>query len=289
MEEMRDFLEEHKKAVVFAALAIVLFFGLSASRCASLQLERAQQQEQQQQRDAPAPQQEQQDAVQSEQDAALARLTDAQRQRQAGYDDATAEFVAMLASNLWTARNDTYYLTFGPTTYTDHSPDGEATHPYVVNSLSSKKSSEDGVETEVSTAAMETDASVYILTCTKTTDGESGDTEVSISSDAFTVGAQDSYSRDTKATGSLSVSGLGADIDALLGGRTDDMVLQLQDYCAANVPSATMAAWEGIVTCDYNEGVMRTTFRLDNSTKSQLVVTYGIDTGAFAVAAGASN
>lgn len=295
MEQVREFLNEHKRTVVFAALAIVLFFGLSASRCASLQLERAQQaqaenQEQQPRGDEPQQRAEGEGApAQSEEDAAMEKLTDAQRQRQNSYDERTSELVAVLASNLWTARNDAYYLVFDGTTYTDHSPQGEAVHPYVLNSLSTENSEEGGVKTEETTAAMETDAGVYIITCTKEVDMESGDTEMTISSDAFTVGAQDSYSRNTDATGRLSVTGLGSEMDALFGGNTSGMVEQLQDYCAANMPSATMAAWEGIATCDYNEGVVITTFRLDNSTKSQLSVTYQMDSGAFSVSAGASS
>lgn len=295
MEQVKEFLDEHKRAVVFAALAIVLFFGLSASRCASLQLERAQQaqaEKQEQQSGGDEPQQPAEgegNPAQSEKGAAVEKLTDAQRQRQNSYDEKTSEFVAVLASNLWTARNDTYYLVFDGTTYTDHSPQGEAVHPYVLNSLSTKSSEDGGVKTEETTAAMETDAGVYIMTCTKEVDVESGDTEITISSDAFTVGAQDSYSRDTGATGQLSVAGLGSEMDALFGGKTGDMVKQLQDYCAANVPSATMATWEGIATCDYNEGVVVTAFRLDNSAKSQLSVEYQMDSGAFSVSAGASN
>ena len=122
----------------------------------------------------------------SETDKALAKLTDDQRAKMDEYDSQTTEFIAELTSNVWTARNDSYFLTFTGVTFTDHAKgeDGtEATiHPYVVSDLiTHAPTTADGKSTEVAEAVIETDEGSFVLKHTLVTDTETGKSTAKIS------------------------------------------------------------------------------------------------------------
>lgn len=204
------------------------------------------------------------------------------------YDSQTTEFIAELTSNVWTARNDSYFLTFTGVTFTDHAKgeDGtEATiHPYVVSDLiTHAPTTADGKSTEVAEAVIETDEGSFVLKHTLVTDTETGKSTAKISSSAFTVFEADGYTRTAASDGSLEVKGLNGGIKSMLGGDEDELGDALRDFCSLNVPTATEAKWRGIAERDWNEGTVTTWFDLNNSGKSSVSVTYGTEDGKFTV------
>ena len=288
MELLKLILKEHRGLVVAALAVLAMVAVLSMARCAMVQGERtmeAQKEEITEQGEDPVGDG---DAELSETDKALAKLTDDQRAKMDEYDSQTTEFIAELTSNVWTARNDSYFLTFTGVTFTDHAKgeDGtEATiHPYVVSDLiTHAPTTADGKSTEVAEAVIETDEGSFVLKHTLVTDTETGKSTAKISSSAFTVFEADGYTRTAASDGSLEVKGLNGGIKSMLGGDEDELGDALRDLCSLNVPTATEAKWRGIAERDWNEGTVTTWFDLNNSGKSSVSVTYGTEDGKFTV------
>lgn len=215
MELLKLFLKEHRGVIVAATAVLALIVAFSAARCTMVQSERALEEITKQTDDlggtGSAPvggaDEDGKDGGLSDTEKALAKLTEEQRQRQDSYDEETAAFVSELSSNIWTARNDAYFLTFTGATFTDTAK-GEATvHPYVINNLTPRPStSENGRTVEVTEAAIETDEGIFVLTYTVTTVNETGEVTAKVASGAFSVIEQDGYTRTAATDGSLTVS-----------------------------------------------------------------------------------
>ena len=127
MELLKLILKEHRGLVVAALAVLAMVAVLSMARCAMVQGERtmeAQKEEITEQGEDPVGDG---DAELSETDKALAKLTDDQRAKMDEYDSQTTEFIAELTSNVWTARNDSYFLTFTGVTFTDHAKGEDGT------------------------------------------------------------------------------------------------------------------------------------------------------------------
>lgn len=288
MELLKLILKEHRGLVLAVLAALAIVAALSMARCAMVQGERAmeaQKEQAAQQGEDPA---DGSDAELSETDKALAKLTDGQRAKMDEYDGQTAEFIAELTANVWTARNDSYFLTFTGVTFTDHAKaeDGtEATvHPYVVSDLVTRPpTTADGKSTEVAEAVIETDEGSFVLKRTLVTDTKTGKSTARIASSAFSVFEADGYTRTAASDGSLEVKGLNDGIRSMLGGDEDGLGDALRDFCSLNVPTATVAKWRGIAERDWNEGTVTTWFDLNNSGKSSVSVTYDTKDGKFTV------
>lgn len=287
MELLKLILKEHRGLVAVALAALAVVAVLSMARCAMVQGERAteaQKEEVAEQGEHPVGG----DAELSETDKALAKLTDDQRAKMDEYDGQTAEFIAELTSNVWTARNDSYFLTFTGVTFTDHAKGEDGTeaaiHPYVVSDLiTHAPTTADGKSTEVAEAVIETDEGSFVLKHTLVTDTKTGKSTAKISSSAFTVFEADGYTRTAASAGSLEVKGLNGGIKSMLGGDEDELGDALRDFCSLNVPTATEAKWRGVAERDWNEGTVTTWFDLNNSGKSSVSVTYGTEDGKFTV------
>lgn len=283
MELLKLALREHKGLLVLAAAALALIVAFSAVRCTSLQAQRTQEEQQAaEQGGGSAPVND--GGKDSVEDTALAKLTDEQRKRQSSYDDQTAAFVSELASNIWTARNDRYFLSFTPTTFTDYA-DGEKTvRPYVVSNLTLRSpSTSGGNTTEVKEAVLETDEGPFVLTYTLVTEKEGGKATAKIASGAFSIAEQDGYTRTAASDNALEVEGVNDDFAKMVGGETDKLEKALREFCAANIPTATKASWRGVAERDWKEKTVATWFDLNNSGKSSVSVTYDAEKGEFTV------
>lgn len=293
MELLKLFLKEHRGVIVAAAAVLALIVAFSAARCTMVQSERALEEITEQADDpggagsasAEGSDADGKDGGQSETEKALAKLTEEQRQRQDSYDEETAAFVSELSSNIWTARNDAYFLTFTGATFTDTAK-GEATvHPYVINNLTPRPpATENGRTVEVTEAAIETDEGIFVLTYTVTTVIETGEVTAKVASGAFSVIEQDGYTRTAATDGSLTVTGLNDDCKELIDGDVDGLEDALRDFCSLNVPTATEAAWRGVAEQNWEEQTVTTWFDLDNSGNSSVEVVYNTRTKQFSVA-----
>lgn len=288
MELLKLILKEHRGLVVAAFAVFAAVAALSMARCAMVQSQRAAEAQKEE-----AVEQGDDSVVEgagepSETDKALAKLTEEQLAKMAEYDDQTARFIAELTANVWTARNDSYFLTFTGVTFTDHASGESApvveVHPYVVSDLiTHAPTTADGKSTEVAEAVIETDEGSFVLKHTLVTDTESGEVTAKIASSAFSVFEADGYTRTAASDGSLEVKGLNGGIKSMLGGDEDGLGDALRDFCSLNVPTATEAKWRGVAERDWNEGTVTTWFDLNNSGKSSVSVTYGTEDGEFTV------
>lgn len=288
MELLKLILKEHRGLVVGALAVLAAIAALSMARCAMVQGERAMEAQKEEAVEQGADSVDDGDAEPSETDKALAKLTEEQLAKMDEYDDQTARFIAELTANIWTARNDSYFLTFTGVTFTDHAKGEDGTevtiHPYVVSDLiTHAPTTADGKSTEVAEAVIETDEGSFVLKHTLVTDTESGEVTAKIASSAFSVFEADGYTRTAASDGSLEVKGLNGGIKSMLGGDEDELNDALRDFCSLNVPTATVAEWRGIAERDWNEDTVTTWFDLNNSGKSSVSVTYGTEDGKFTV------
>ena len=292
MELLKLFLKEHRGVIVAAAAVLALIVAFSTARCTMVQSERALEEITKQTDDlggtgstpVGGADEDGKDGGQSDTEKALAKLTEEQRQRQDSYDEETAAFVSELSSNIWTARNDAYFLTFTGATFTDTAK-GEATvHPYVINNLTPRPStSENGRTVEVTEAAIETDEGIFVLTYTVTTVNETGEVTAKVASGAFSVIEQDGYTRTAATDGSLTVTGLNDDYEKLIDSDVEGLEDALRDFCSLNVPTATEAAWCGVAEQNWEEQTVTTWFDLDNSGHSSVEVIYDTRTEQFSI------
>lgn len=288
MELLKLILKEHRGLVVTALAVLAAVAALSMARCAMVQGERAIEAQKEEAAEQGEDSVVEGEAAPSETDKALAKLTEEQLVKMDEYDDQTARFIAELTANVWTARNDSYFLTFTGVTFTDHAT-GESEpaveiHPYVVSDLvTHAPTTADGKSTEVAEAVIETDEGSFVLKHTLVTDTESGEATAKISSSAFSVFEADGYTRSSASDGSLEVKGLNGGIKSMLGGDEDALGDALRDFCSLNVPTATEAEWRGVAERDWNEGTVTTWFDLNNSGKSSVSVTYDTEDGKFTV------
>lgn len=290
MELLKLALKEHRGLIVLAAGALALIIAFSVVRCTTVQAQRVQAAQAeggvsvQTAGSANAGSNDGNAQAESVESKALAKLSDSQRERQSAYDEDTARFVAELSSNIWTARNDKYFLTFTPTIYTDRADEKETVHPYVISDLmprGTKSSDQQTVETQE--AVIETDEGSSVLTYTVTTDKKSGKKTVKIASSAFSIYEEDGYTRSGAADNALTVGEVNSSFSAMIDGKTDAMEKALRDFCASNYPTATKATWRSSVTCDWKEKTVVTWFDLNNSSKSSVSITYSTDKGEFKV------
>lgn len=292
MELLKLFLKDHKGLVVAAIAVLALVAAFSVARCTMVQSERALEAITDQ-ADEPdgagsAPTKGSQDGDgddgQSEEQQAVEKLSDAQRERQDAYDDDQQAFVAELSANIWATGNDAYFLTFTQKTFTDHADGEVSVHPYVINTISPVSvTTENGVTIEIMEGAIETDEGAFVLTYTHRTSTETGAETVMITSDAFHAGKQDAYTRSAPVEREIAVTGLNDDFKELIDGDMDGLEKALRDFCSLSAPTTTEAAWRGVAEHDWAGETVTTWFDLDNSGENTLEVIYNTRTKQFSV------
>lgn len=286
MELLKLALKEHRGLIVLAAGALALIIAFSVVRCTTVQMQRDQAAQQedgtvQVAGSENADNGEQSDSAESK---ALAKLTDDQRKRQSSYDDDTMLFVAELSSNIWSARSDKYFLTFTPTTFTDHADGEETVHPYVISNLMPRSPvTSDQQTVETKEAVIETDKGSFVFTYMATTDKKSGKKTVKIASSAFSIVEQDGYTRSGATGNALTIGEVNSSFSAMIDGKTDAMEKALREFCAANCPTATKATWGNMAIADWKEKTVTTRFDLNNSGKTSVSIVYNTEKGEFTV------
>lgn len=264
----------NKRWIAIGLFVLLVFVGLSATRCVQVHAPETDGGEQQQ------------DAVEDPgQELGNPALTAEQQELVSSYDDDIREFIGLLSANAWTASGGSKSLSFDESSFTEVDGGEETATSFAISAYEVSEDSSTDVNgrtenTVEHRAAILTDRGTYFLTLREFSSPGSDDTEWSVTSEAFSNSG--SYTRAASA-GSVSVTGLNSEIDALFGGRSAELVKAIQDYCAVNYPSATEAKWTSSASLDWSTSTVLTTFTLNNDAESEITATYSTDSGSILV------
>ena len=281
-EDIKRFLEEHRKAVFLAIGVVVLYIAFSVNSCTMTTASRLEQAEQQAQESAPADDTEQEAGADAQaspsqsQDDATSKLSDAQREQQANYDGETKEFLALLSASVWVSDSEQDSVTFSEKTYTVTASNETSTHPFVVDALDvSNFGGSDAVQ--IYTAAISNEEQTQIAKLT--VDDSVSPAVMTLESPLFS----NSLYKAAEAATSFSITGLNSSLETYIGGNADSLKQRLTDYCSVHYPTATTATWTQTATMDWSAGTLSTAFTLDTASKSQVEVTYFNDSNTFEI------
>lgn len=111
-----------------------------------------------------------------------------------------------------------------------------------------------------------------LLSYTRSAQGASGQTLLRISQDGGAVSAScddfavaKRYLLDGGEAGELELAAHGAELNELLDADDAEIASAIAKKAATASPSATLATWDGEVYVDCNEGVLTTSFHLDDA------------------------
>lgn len=203
------------------------------------------------------------------------KLSQEQVTAKAMYSPEILEFISLLEANTWTANNETKSIVFSNgVTFKERSSSSENETHYTITALDIAKST-DGANTTY-TSAINTGKESFIMTCTATTAGNG--IGMSVTSSAFNLSK--SYARSTAAL-TFAIEGMTDKMDTLIGNTTPALTEQLREYCALTYPTASKATWDKTATVDWEYNTVGFSVKLDNSSKTQVALTYHMDTKIF--------
>ena len=178
------------------------------------------------------------------------------------YDDATAQFSALLSSNVWATYSGTgrtLYFTDSSIIIADPEADpSKVEKPFVIKGLSTEK-------VDVGEMKNLTRYKTRVLTVDKNDDG----TYFKMSIDVKNSGTNEEYVR-TQAAGTFDIDGISEDMSALLGDSRSIIEDFLREQCALYYPTAVEAECNGILTADFNANEYRVDFSLKDTEDQQL-------------------
>lgn len=78
-----------------------------------------------------------------------------------------------------------------------------------------------------------------------------------------------------------SLKGMNSEVTKLFGGDEKAVTTALSKWCAVHYPSVTEATWQKVVNLDYENGVITTDFKLNDSNSVSVTCVYEQSTGEF--------
>lgn len=269
MDNLSNFLNEHKKPCIIACVVLLVFISLSFARCSQVQTEHA------------AAEQQAQAGQDDQKNEALAQLSSEQRNKQQGYTSDIQQAIDVLSANLWCTEDKQKLVTFDQTTFTQRTDSGDSdTVAYVVDAIDiSKEQTTPDYSSEIYTLAIETPEDSFILTLTRE-DGEGDSFQYFLKSSGLAGGAQ-VYST-ISSNANLAISSLNQDALQLVGNDEEGLKKALQDYAAQYLPATTSVTWEKNVTIDWENGTVVIPFDFD-STSAPVQVVYNRSEKTFSV------
>lgn len=176
------------------------------------------------------------------------------------YDDATAQFSALLSSNVWATYSGTgrtLYFTDSSIIIADPEADPSKVEKVDVGEMKNL--------TRYNCAYESDDDKTRVLTVDKNDDG----TYFKMSIDVKNSGTNEEYVR-TQAAGTFDIDGISEDMSALLGDSRSIIEDFLREQCALYYPTAVEAECNGILTADFNANEYRVDFSLKDTEDQQL-------------------
>lgn len=270
-EIQRIFAGINKRYLLFALLIVLIFIGLSVTRCTEIH--------------APVVAVEQNEQGSKSAQVESVSLNTEQQALYDAYDEKTRSFLDYLCANTWVAGNDEKVLHFSDMGFEEEQGDKTHSMPFAISALEENSSTESGVNGESTTitsfsAAILTTDGTKLLTLRKFYDNNTKESNASLTSSAFNL--SESYVLG-EASGGVNVTGLGSGFDSLVDGKSVELTKTVQNYCAEHYPTAATAEWSGMADCDFKAGTVSTSFILDNDAKSTVWVAYRTDSQTFEI------
>ena len=84
-----------------------------------------------------------------------------------------------------------------------------------------------------------------------------------------------------EAVANINVKGMNSEVTKLFGGDEKAVTTALSKWCAVHYPSVTEATWQKVVNLDYENGVITTDFKLNDTNSVSITCVYEQSTGEF--------
>ena len=84
-----------------------------------------------------------------------------------------------------------------------------------------------------------------------------------------------------EAVANITVKGMNSEVTKLFGGDEKAVITALSKWCAVHYPSVTEATWQKVVNLDYENGVITTDFKLNDTNSVSVTCVYEQSTGEF--------
>ena len=166
-------------------------------------------------------------------------------------------------------------------------------HSYAISRV---EKTSDGYGGYLYTIVFETDTGTHIVTYTdgsgaavnsdSKTPGEN--TISTLTSSTMFAQKNTAYER-AEAVANITVKGMNSEVTKLFGGDEKAVITALSKWCAVHYPSVTEATWQKVVNLDYENGVITTDFKLNDSNSVSVTCVYEQSTGEFSFEARAAS
>ena len=280
-----EFFKEHKKACLMGFAVLLLFTCGSAMSAVNVAHHRAAT------ADTPASSS---DTIQTEAegtgtDAEPAEnaltLTDAQKEAIENYDESTKSFISTLTASLWQTSEGRYSLRFADDSYVETVNGTPERHTYAITRMETAR---DGYGGTLNTLVFLTDTGTHIVTYTNgkgsaantNTQAAEGTTISPLNSATMFAQKNTAYER-ADAVEAITIKGLNSEVTTLFGGDEKALAGALSNWCAVHYPSVTCATWKKVVSVDYENNVLTTSFSLNDTNPVTITCVYETDTGTF--------
>ena len=276
MKQLKHWIGEHKKMSVICLCLLLMFIGGSAVSAASVASHRAQVAEEQ----AKSAESETTDAEKkTAKETKDVKLSSEQESLIADYDKDTKDFIATLSASVWSTSEGRYSLKFSDSAYVETVNGEVTTHSYAISRLD-KGTDQQGLTCY--SVVFLTDTGTHIVSYTMYRGDATGQTDISSSlTSASMFALKDTEYKRADAVENITVKGMNSEVVNLFGNDESALVSALSKWCAVHYPAVTEATWQKVVTTDYENGVITTDFKLNNTSSVTVSCAYVQSSGEF--------
>lgn len=283
MKKLKAWMAEHKKFSVIALCLLLMFTcgsAMSAINVSHHRAETAKEQNAGNNTDTTTAAEKK-----TKEETGKVELTDAQKEIIKGYDTDTKELIDTLSSSVWSVSEGRYTLKFADDSYVETVNGTPTVHSYAISRV---EKTSDGYGGSLYTIVFETDTGTHIVTYTdgsgaavnsdSKTPGEN--TISTLTSSTMFAQKNTAYER-AEAVTNITVKGMSSEVTKLFGGDEKAVITALSKWCAVHYPSVTEATWQKVVNLDYENGVITTDFKLNDTNSVSVTCVYEQSTGEF--------
>mgnify|MGYP002561620135 CR=1 FL=1 len=283
MKKLKAWMAEHKKFSVIALCLLLMFTcgsAMSAINVSHHRAETAKEQNAGNNTDTTTAAEKK-----TKEETGKVELTDAQKEIIKGYDTDTKELIDTLSSSVWSVSEGRYTLKFADDSYVETVNGTPTVHSYAISRV---EKTSDGYGGYLYTIVFETDTGTHIVTYTdgsgaavnsdSKTPGEN--TISTLTSSTMFAQKNTAYER-AEAVANITVKGMNSEVTKLFGGDEKAVTTALSKWCAVHYPSVTEATWQKVVNLDYENGVITTDFKLNDTNSVSITCVYEQSTGEF--------
>ena len=283
MKKLKAWMTEHKKFSVIALCLLLMFTcgsAMSAINVSHHRAETAKEQNAGNNTDTTTAAEKK-----TKEETGKVELTDAQKEIIKGYDSDAKELIDTLSSSVWSVSEGRYTLKFADDSYVETVNGTPTVHSYAISRV---EKTSDGYGGYLYTIVFETDTGTHIVTYTdgsgaavnsdSKTPGEN--TISTLTSSTMFAQKNTAYER-AEAVTNITVKGMNSEVTKLFGGDEKAVITALSKWCAVHYPSVTEATWQKVVNLDYENGVITTDFKLNDTNSVSITCVYEQSTGEF--------